>query len=59
MIDSSSFISALAKSWGVSNLAKSDGVVLFTLSSVHWADKHTATSISKGVEKSRLHFASG
>ena len=37
MIDSSSFISALAKSWGVSNLAKSDGVVLFTLSSVHWA----------------------
>lgn len=32
---------------------------MLTLSSVHWADKATATNSSNGVEKLRVHTAFG
>ena len=51
--------SIFAKSSIVLHFLKSIGVVLFTLSSVHWAESITATSKSKGLVKSKLHFASG
>ena len=40
-------------------LEKIKGVVWFTLSSVHCAERIVATKSSKGVLKFKLHFASG
>jgi len=52
-------ISIFAKSSGVEYFANILGVVLFTLSSVHCAERIVATTSSKGVLKAKLHFASG
>ena len=59
IIDVDTVKSIFAKSSGVLYLQNIDGVVLFTLSSVHCAESITATTSSNGVSKSKLHVASG
>ncbi len=46
-------------SWGVSALAKSSGVILLTLSSVHWAESRTAINSVKASLCSRGMGVSG
>ena len=58
-ISSRSSGAAAAMSSGVGYLAKSAGVVWFTLRSVVWAERTVATSSSKGLRKSSSGWAYG
>ena len=44
---------------GVGYRANSAGVTLFTISSVHWADRIVATSSWNGIRATSAHSASG
>lgn len=58
-IASSSNGSAPAKVRGVGHLANRAGVVRLTMSSVHWAERITATSSSNGFPYTRSGFGLG